>query len=95
MWRTLCVVALCTLGLSACGSAPQQAAGDELASTQQGLACEVDTGYCPGTTVCAWFPDQPGEGLCRSPCINGGCALSNQVCCTQRNGAPYCNSFCF
>ncbi|MCE9673224.1 hypothetical protein LY474_35995 [Myxococcus stipitatus] len=89
MWRTLCVVALCTLGLTACGSEPQQMDG-ELRSVEQGLACEYPTGACPGSTVCAWEVE-----LCRPACVNGGCAISNQICCTQPTGAPYCNTFCF
>ncbi|MCP3102314.1 hypothetical protein LZ198_25925 [Myxococcus sp. K15C18031901] len=93
MLRMICVVAMCAFGLTACGSGPDTA-GDELGSTEQGLACEYGTGACPGTTVCAWFPDQPDEGLCRPACVNGACT-NGQTCCTQRTGAPYCNSVCF
>ncbi|WP_240359686.1 hypothetical protein [Pyxidicoccus trucidator] len=62
---------------------------------RQGLACVTGTGYCPGTTTCAYFPDDPNEGLCRPSCVNGTCQFTTQTCCTQPNGAPYCNSVCF
>ncbi|WP_044889737.1 hypothetical protein [Myxococcus hansupus] len=94
MLRFLVVTSLCVLGLTACGSDKADAV-EELGSAQQGLACEWGTGACPGNTVCAYFPDTWEEGLCRPPCINGGCESSANVCCTQRNGAPYCNSSCF
>ncbi|MFP2956797.1 hypothetical protein ACLEPN_02925 [Myxococcus sp. 1LA] len=93
MWRLLAVTSLCVLGLTACGS--DKVGPDEvLGSERQGLACESGTGACPGDTVCAYFPNSE-EGLCRSPCINGACESSSDRCCTQRNGAPYCNSSCF
>ncbi|XXF76309.1 hypothetical protein P2318_25070 [Myxococcaceae bacterium GXIMD 01537] len=95
MKRLLCVVALCTFGLMACGQ--ESTATDESngapESVEQGLACEIGTGYCPGTTVCAWFPEGD-EGLCRAACINGTCAIAGQRCCTQPNGAPYCSGGC-
>ncbi|MBZ4421587.1 hypothetical protein [Myxococcus sp. RHSTA-1-4] len=93
MLRLLCVVALSAIGLTACGGSDIEA-GDTLESTRQGLACEIETGYCPGDTVCAWFSTNTGEGLCREPCINGTCPQTNQICCTQPNGAPYCNWRC-
>ncbi|QSQ26314.1 hypothetical protein JY651_15860 [Pyxidicoccus parkwayensis] len=96
MRRILCFVALCAVGLSACGTDVSAAddSSEALVSVEQGLACETGSGYCPGTTVCAWFPGGD-EGLCRPPCINGTCAISGQLCCTQPNGAPYCNTSCF
>ncbi len=94
MLRVFCVVALCLFGLTACG--PDSAATDEvnetLGSSEQGLACAYPDMSCPGTTVCAWPSSNPDEGLCRPPCINGRCQITSQVCCTQPNGAPYCNS---
>lgn len=48
-----------------------------------------------GTTTCAWFQDGSGEGLCRPACVNSTCPSSSQLCFTQRDGAPYCNSFCY
>ncbi|WP_076606143.1 hypothetical protein [Cystobacter fuscus] len=95
MRRLLCVVALCTLGLTACGTNDAAEESEVLGSTQQGLACEYGTGACPSTTTCAWLPNSPGEGLCRPRCVNGACPSSSQICCTQPNGAPYCNSFCY
>jgi hypothetical protein len=97
MRQLLCVVALCVAGLTACGtdSTTEGVADETLESSRQGLACEVDTGYCPGTTTCAWLPNSPGEGLCRPRCVNGTCPTSGQRCCSQPNGAPYCNSFCY
>lgn len=93
MWRSLCVVALCAFGLTACGT--DDATADEaFGVSQQGLACETGTGDCPGTTTCAWFSNGSGEGLCRPPCTNGTCPSSGQICCTQPNGQPYCNGVC-
>jgi hypothetical protein len=90
------VVTLCAVGLTACGSVGPAAdeSNDPLTSAEQGLACEIESGYCPSNTVCAWR-DYPIEGLCRSACVNGACPIAGQLCCTQPNGAPYCNSFCF
>lgn len=96
MLRRLCVVALCAVGLAACGTdaASTDEVSEALGSSQQGLACAYPDGYCPGDTVCAWLSTNPDEGLCRSPCINGRCQIAGQICCTQPNGAPYCNGRC-
>ncbi|WP_223638707.1 hypothetical protein [Corallococcus sp. EGB] len=90
MWRSLCVAALCVVGLTACGGSTS--ADELLGAQEQGLACESETGACPGDTVCAYTSGN--EGLCRPACVNGACSNGN-ICCTQRNGAPYCNSSCF
>ncbi|WP_426749654.1 hypothetical protein [Myxococcus sp. Y35] len=92
MFRILSVVAVCALGLTACGTDVAETP-DALESSTQGLACEYGTWECPGNTVCAFLRDD--EGLCRPPCINGACANTSQVCCTQPSGQPYCNSHCF
>jgi hypothetical protein len=92
MWRLLFVVTLCIVGLTACGVKDESNA--TLESKRQGLACETGTGSCPGDTTCAYFPDNPDEGLCRPRCINGTCS-GTQICCTQPYGAPYCNGVCF
>ncbi|RJS15364.1 hypothetical protein DRW03_33530 [Corallococcus sp. H22C18031201] len=88
MWRTLCIVAMCTLGLTACGSEPLQT-GDSLGSVEQGLACEYPSGACPGSTVCAWAVDR-----CRPACVNGTCG-NGEICCSQPTGEPYCNTYCY
>ncbi|RKH49157.1 hypothetical protein D7X55_09475 [Corallococcus sp. AB049A] len=90
MWRSLMVAAVCVFGLTACGGSAD--VDGDLVSQEQGLACEAGTGACPGTTVCA-YNGAGGEGLCRPACVNGRC--SSGICCTQPNGAPYCNSFCY
>ncbi|CAM3403716.1 hypothetical protein G4177_34575 [Corallococcus sp. ZKHCc1 1396] len=92
MLRSLCFMVLCTVGLTACG--PDAVEADEsFGSTQQGLACEVDTGYCRGTTnTCAWLTSNPSEGLCRPKCSPTRTCESGQTCFTQPNGQPYCNT---
>ncbi|MFP2903627.1 hypothetical protein ACLESD_00840 [Pyxidicoccus sp. 3LFB2] len=90
MLRLLSVVALC-VGLTACGTESVET-DETLETARQGLACESGTGACPGTTTCAYFPEDPGEGLCRPRCVNGRCSITSQTCCNQPNGAPYCNS---
>lgn len=99
MRRLLCVVALCTIGLTACGTDYTEAneANEAFETSRQGLACVTGTGECPGDTVCAYFQDDPYaeyEGLCRPPCINGTCQNSNQICCTHPTGPSYCNWAC-
>lgn len=89
MRRVLFVVIVCSAGFMACGSERVEPT-EALGSSQQGLACETGTGYCPGTTVCA-YPEEGGEGLCRPACINGNCATQSQTCCpNHQGGAPYC-----
>ncbi|RKH36750.1 hypothetical protein [Corallococcus sicarius] len=91
MLRSLCFVVLCAVGLTACGTDAVEA-DDTLGSTQQGLACEVETGACRGTTTtCAWLSNGSGEGLCRPKCSSTGTCPSGQTCFTQPNGQPYCN----
>jgi hypothetical protein len=92
MWRLLCVVALCAVGLTACGrdDAGANEANETLESREQGLACEVETGYCPGETTCHYR-----SGRCVKRCLNGACDYAGDVCCTQPDGEPYCNSRCF
>lgn len=95
MRRLLCVVAMCAVGLTACGTEGPAAeeANDPLVSVEQGLACETETGYCPGSTVCVWSW-YPYEGVCRPPCINGACASPGDLCCNQPDGERYCDTSC-
>ncbi|RYZ40934.1 MAG: hypothetical protein EOO71_13990 [Myxococcaceae bacterium] len=91
MLRSLCFIVLCTVGLTACGTEGAGASDETFGESQQGLACEVDTGACPGTTTtCAWLTSNPSEGLCRPKCSPSG-TCSSGTCWSQPNGQPYCN----